>query len=90
MDTALMESPPVAKQKKPAPRPLDAEKPFLLKLPHEYREALQAAKERTGREMTVSGQIALEMYFRAIGVPFTPNWPEIQLPSPQPARRSTS
>jgi hypothetical protein len=75
MGTELLDM-PVAKSKRPAKLPEPA-KPFLLKLPVEYRDALIAAKAKTGREMTVSGQIALEMYFRAIGIPFTPNWPEI-------------
>jgi hypothetical protein len=83
MDPAVLDPTQVAKPKKPAKPPAktdDAEKPFLLKLPPEYRDALLVAKKKTGREMTVSGQIALEMYFRAIGVPFTPNWSEIDPP----------
>jgi hypothetical protein len=79
METAELDRTTVAKPKKPkAPAKTDdAEKPFLLKLPGEYRDALLVAKDMTGREMTVSGQIALEMYFRAIGVPFKPNWSKI-------------
>lgn len=50
---------------------------FQLKLPTEYWHWLQAAEAKTGRSMSVSAQIALEMYLRAIGVDFTPNWPEI-------------
>lgn len=50
---------------------------FQLRLPIEYWTALRVVESRTGRPMSVSGQIALEMYFRALGVPFTPNWPEI-------------
>jgi hypothetical protein len=62
--------------KKDEPTPPAGES-FNLKLPVEYWHGLQAAKLQTGREMTVTSQIALEMYFRAVGVAFTENWPSL-------------
>lgn len=75
---ATLELLPVAKSK--APNREEPAKPFLLKLPPEYRDALQVAEKATGRPMTVTGQMALELFFRITGVPFTPNWPETPLP----------
>jgi hypothetical protein len=88
MDTELVGR-PVAKSNRPKKSTPKRDR-FLLDLPPEYREPLQKIQAATGRPMTVTGQMALELLFRVTGVPFTPNWPEIQLPSPPPARRSTS
>lgn len=73
-------------KKKPEQTPRET---FMLKLPAEYRDALMEAESLTGRPMTVSGQVALEMYFREIGVKFTPNWPHLS-PKPRPTDRPST
>lgn len=55
------------------------QKPFQVKLPGEYHKPLQKTEALTGRPMSVSVQMALELYFRLMGVPFKPNWPEVKL-----------
>jgi len=49
---------------------------FMIRLPEEYRDILRKIKAKTGRAMTVATQMALEREARALGVDFTPNWPE--------------
>ena len=71
---------PMSKTNKPKPSPPPA--PFQVKLPGAYRKPLEEAEARHGRPMSVSVQVALEMYFRMLGIPFTPNYPRIELPKP--------
>lgn len=49
---------------------------FMIRLPEEYREILRRIKAKTGLPMTVATQMALEKEAQAIGVDFTPNWPD--------------
>jgi hypothetical protein len=71
--SALTEPMPRKKPKPPEPLP-----DFLARTPGEYRQPLQNISDRTGRSMTAQIQMALEMYFRAEGEPFRPNWPPIK------------
>ena len=70
MATMTLE-PMAKKQAEPAP--------FQVKLPGEYHSPLKKAEALTGRPMSVSVQVALEMYFRLMDIPFKPNWPELKL-----------
>lgn len=76
--TNLLED-PMAKQNK-------TKGPFQVKLPGEYHQPLQKAEALSGRPMSVSVQVALELYFRLMGIPFRPNWPELQIPDRPPTR----
>lgn len=72
MGDALLES-PMSKQKPKRPNP---EKDVFLRLPPEYGELLRKIKAKTLRATTVETQIALERRAKALGIPFTPNYPE--------------
>lgn len=53
----------------------DAESKPCITLPAEYLAALRDIKAARGFPLTVLGQTALELFFRAAGQPFSESWP---------------
>jgi hypothetical protein len=76
MATMTQTVPDMAKHRPKSSNPAKRQQEFLV-LPPEYLVALRDSKAETGQNMTLSGQIALELYFRAIGKPFKENWPSM-------------
>jgi hypothetical protein len=52
---------------------------YLAKVPGEYGEALQYLHRSTGVMITAMIQVALERYFRGVGLPFEENWPAFKV-----------
>ena len=63
-------------ERQPEKKPDQHASDFMIRLPEEYRSVLQKIQKSQGTPMTVTVQMALEMFFRARGISFTPNWPE--------------